>query len=96
MAESTGIVRYFGRATGRVQGVGFRWFASHAGRDLGLRGFVRNESDGSVLAEVEGEPAAVERFVEQVRRGPAHARVTGCAVEDLPAEGRLGEFAVER
>lgn len=48
---------------GRVQGVGFRYHASHAARDLGLTGWVRNEYDGSVCMEVQGQEEWIERMV---------------------------------
>ena len=47
------------RFTGRVQGVGFRMTARAVARDLGLTGWVRNESDGSVLMQVQGPEDAV-------------------------------------
>jgi acylphosphatase len=60
---------------GAVQGVGFRWFAREAARRLDLAGWVRNRDDGSVEITVEGDDAAVERFLTQVERGPRGARV---------------------
>jgi acylphosphatase len=69
---------------GRVQGVGFRWFVRESARRLGLAGWVSNREDGAVELAAEGEPALVERFVEEVSRGPAGARVT--SVEHLSAE----------
>lgn len=60
---------------GAVQGVGFRWFAREAARRHGVAGWVRNRGDGSVEIAVEGDPAAVERFLAEVERGPEGARV---------------------
>lgn len=65
------------RVTGRVQGVFYRASARAEAERLGLNGFVRNEPDGSVYAEAEGETDALERFVEWCRRGPPQARVDG-------------------
>ena len=50
------------RFVGQVQGVGFRWTSSLVARDLGLTGWVRNESDGSVTAEIQGEESHVGAF----------------------------------
>lgn len=93
MAESPH-KRVRARITGRVQGVGFRYFTWSVGRNLGLAGFVRNEPDGAVLLEAEGSPAAIEQLLLQVRRGPAHARVDAVAVQELPSLGARGEFSV--
>jgi acylphosphatase len=57
-------VRYRLRIYGKVQGVFFRKYAQMTAQSLGLGGFVRNEPDGSVYAEVEGPPEAVENFVK--------------------------------
>jgi acylphosphatase len=54
-------------------------------QSLGLGGFVRNEPDGSVYAEVEGSPEAVENFVKWAHRGSPAARVERVEVEkNLP------------
>ena len=48
---------------GRVQGVGFRYYSVYKARALGLTGWVRNESDGSVYMEDQGEDVLVERLL---------------------------------
>ena len=68
-------VHYSIRVTGKVQGVFYRASARAEAERLGLKGFVRNESDGSVYAEAEGEAEALELFLAWCRRGPPHARV---------------------
>lgn len=70
---------------GRVQGVGFRWYARENARRLGLAGWVRNRDDGSVEVAASGAAQAVGRFLEDLRRGPAGARVDD--VIALPVEG---------
>ncbi len=59
-----------------VQGVGFRWFTLRAARRLGLAGWVRNETDGSVEVVAEGDERAMELFVEELRGGPEGAAVS--------------------
>ena len=54
---------------GIVQGVGFRYTARHAANLYRLTGYVKNEYDGSVTCEVQGEEAAISRFVETIRSG---------------------------
>lgn len=60
---------------GRVQGVFFRSSAKEEALSLGLTGFARNEDDGSVYVEVEGDEEAINKFVEWCRKGPTHAEV---------------------
>ncbi|MBA2627146.1 MAG: acylphosphatase [Gemmatimonadales bacterium] len=62
--------------SGRVQGVGFRWFTSRAARALGLAGFVRNLADGKVEVVVTGPAQRVDELVAAVRRGPPGAAVS--------------------
>ncbi len=74
---------------GRVQGVGYRWWARGEARALGLNGWVRNRADGSVELLAIGTPAAIETFIEACRRGPAAATVTSvdrAAAEDDGSE----------
>lgn len=68
------------RVVGLVQGVFFRASARDEARRLGLTGSVRNEPDGSVLIDAEGEPAALDAFVAWCRVGPPAARVERVAV----------------
>jgi acylphosphatase len=75
--------------TGRVQGVGYRDWATHEARQLGLKGWVRNRRDGSVEALAVGPDEAVQLFVQSCHRGPAMARVDGVKVE--PAQGIVGD-----
>jgi len=60
---------------GRVQGVGFRYSALRMARSYDIRGFVRNEPDGSVYMEAEGSEFNLELFLEWCRRGPGHGRI---------------------
>ena len=76
--------------TGRVQGVGYRAWAMQIARRLGLRGWVRNRSDGSVDALVTGEEDAVARMIEACREGPLGARVSDVAVNDAEDDGSTG------
>ncbi len=60
---------------GRVQGVWYRGWAVRTARKLGLAGWVRNRSDGSVEAVVEGDAEAVREFIRLAKSGPPSARV---------------------
>ena len=56
---------------GRVQGVGFRYTTKQAADRIGVFGIVRNENDGSVYIEVNGDPQKVDRFIEEIRHSPS-------------------------
>jgi acylphosphatase len=76
--------------TGRVQGVGYRAWALQMASRLGLRGWVRNRSDGSVEALVIGEDDAVARIIEACRDGPFGARVSDVTISDADDDGNVG------
>jgi acylphosphatase len=78
--------------SGRVQGVGFRFYMERKARELGVFGWVRNRRDGSVESVVHGEPGAVETIIEWARRGPPSAVVAEVKVGD--GEGEFGRFEV--
>jgi acylphosphatase len=83
------------RIIGRVQGVGFRWFAWEAATREGLAGLVRNLPDGSVEIEVEGERDALDRFEWKVSSGPTGARVDHVERESAPVTGRFRGFTTK-
>jgi acylphosphatase len=77
--------------SGRVQGVGFRFFTEAAAARDGLHGWVRNLPDGRVEISAEGEVEAVDRFERHVRHGPPGARVSDVQVhEELPEHRHTG------
>jgi acylphosphatase len=67
---------------GQVQGVGFRFFTQAAAVREGIYGWVRNQPDGSVEIQAEGEAEALERFEHRIRHGPPGARVERVDVID--------------
>lgn len=82
------------RLTGRVQGVGFRYFAESAALVEGLTGWVQNQPDGSVEVVAEGDRESVVRFEAKLRRGPAGARIERVDVDEDVPSGRAGGFAI--
>lgn len=68
---------------GRVQGVGYRNYLAYKAGELGIGGWVRNRSDGSVEAVVHGRRQAVEAIIECARRGPRAAQVTAVDVAEI-------------
>lgn len=81
--------------SGRVQGVGFRYFAQDVAAREGVSGFVRNRPDGSVEAHVEGEIEAVTRVERALAQGPPGARVDDLAVEPAVPTGRVSGFRIK-
>ena len=75
---------------GRVQGVFFRDTCRREAMRLGVAGYVRNEPDGTVLAEFEGTDSAVESMVAWARVGPPRAVVDRVDVEEVPPNGWSG------
>jgi acylphosphatase len=73
--------------TGRVQGVGYRLWAKREAQRLGLRGWVRNLSDGSVEALAIGDPPVIDAFAQACHRGPSMARVSDVRREPASDDG---------
>lgn len=81
--------------SGRVQGVGFRWFVEHAAVEIGVAGWVRNRADGSVEVLACGTSAQLHKLYEQLLRGPRAARVDHVEVDDAAPDAGLKSFRIE-
>ncbi len=80
--------------SGRVQGVGFRFFARDAARREGLSGTVRNLDDGDVEVVADGDEDAIKRFEIALRQGPIGARVDNVQIDLAHASNRLHDFRI--
>ncbi len=69
---------------GHVQGVGFRWSAANEARKLGIKGYVKNLSNGSVYLEAEGSIKELDIFVEWCKKGPQFGFVDSVTVNTFP------------
>lgn len=78
--------------SGRVQGVGFRYYFERTAQQHGVTGWVRNRRDGDVEALIQGADDAVAAVIEWARRGPRNADVTHVAVS--VADGRYDAFEI--
>ncbi len=67
---------------GRVQGVNFRYHAQITASKFNIHGFVRNEYDGSVYIEAEGEDADINNFIRYLCKGPVASRVVDIKITD--------------
>jgi acylphosphatase len=85
------------RLTGRVQGVGFRWWVRTMAEDLGLTGWVMNADDErSVEVVAEGPPEALDALERLIREGPSGARVESVEARRAPASGEFDRFGIVR
>jgi len=80
---------------GKVQGVFYRKWAKGKADELGLKGWVRNEKNGSVYAEVSGENKTVQTFIDLCRKGPERAVVTDIEVKEISLQ-YFKDFRIER
>ena len=83
------------RVSGRVQGVGFRFFVEREAQRLGLVGWVRNLDGGDLEFTVRGPAPAVDALLARVREGPALARVEDVIVEQQTPDRTLRSFVVK-
>jgi acylphosphatase len=81
--------------SGRVQGVGFRWFARERAQELGLAGWVRNLPDGRLELVLEGSEEPMRMMLAWLAKGPPAAGVTHVEVVERASEGSAG-FEVRR
>lgn len=79
---------------GKVQGVFYRVSAKKKADDLGLKGWVKNETDGTVVVRVQGAAKGLEKFIKWCYNGPSYARVEKVDLEYLPEEGRYSLFEI--
>jgi len=77
---------------GRVQGVGFRYFAVRAAKQAGVNGTVRNLADGTVEAIAEGAVQAIAEFRAALERGPSYGHVERVDEMELSPTGRYTGF----
>lgn len=94
MSDQDDIQRGF-VVSGRVQGVGFRWWTRKTAEELGLRGTVRNRRDGTVEIHAAGTAGSVDKLGEWLHEGPRGARVR--EVEAVASDASLpGGFEIVR
>ncbi|HPG37794.1 MAG TPA: acylphosphatase [bacterium] len=82
------------QVSGVVQGVGFRYFALREANALGIKGYVRNQVDGSVESVAEGDKALVEAYIRALQRGPAFSQVTDINVSWSKYEKKYNSFTI--
>jgi acylphosphatase len=85
-----------GLVSGRVQGVGFRYFVMRHAQAENICGYVRNLSDGRVEFFLQGASDPVSRVLGQIRLGPDYARVSELQLDDCDVIPGIAEFVIRR
>lgn len=85
-----------GFVSGRVQGVGFRYFVMRHAQAENICGYVRNLDDGRVEFFLQGAADSVTKVVAQIRQGPDYAQVSELQLDDCDAIPALDRFVVRR
>ena len=86
--------RIYLNITGKVQGVGFRYFCNQQAENLSLKGWVKNEGDGSVSLEAEGDQQSLNKFFSVVSKGPHYSHVDSVKRKELPPISKEKNFSI--
>ncbi len=79
---------------GIVQGVGFRMFILNEARRIGVKGYVKNNMDGTVEIVAQGTSEQVEMLIDAAKRGPLHSRVDRIDIEDFDVMKDFNDFKI--
>lgn len=94
MAE---LERLLARVVGRVQGVGYRWWALRQAQQLGLTGWIRNDDDERMVEVLaEGQAGQLDAFEQRLHGGPHGARIERVEARREPASGEYPRFEIGR
>lgn len=80
--------------TGRVQGVGFRYFARQKAIETGIRGWVRNSAPGHVEIEASGMQKDLNTFIDWIKIGPTRAIIKTVSITEIPNERQFTNFSI--
>jgi len=80
--------------SGRVQGVGYRYFIARFAEGLGITGYARNLFNGDVVITAEGRREFLDTLIEKAGQGPSGARVNTCKVEWLDFKKKYDKFEI--
>jgi acylphosphatase len=81
-------------ASGRVQGVGYRYYCMETARRLGLAGYVMNKDDGSVELEAFGEAGKIQKFIAEITRTDRTFLIENFVTEEIDAGGGYRDFTI--
>ncbi len=80
--------------SGRVQGVGFRFFTQQTAINLRITGWVKNQSDGTVTMEVQGTSEQIGALISRLKQGNGYSKVTHVDIKDLEVEKGENKFGI--
>lgn len=80
--------------SGRVQGVGYRYFTERLAAEFGIRGWSMNLPDGRVMIEIEADSRSAERFIKELEKGPPMARVSDVTTNWRPYQAKFSGFII--
>jgi len=86
--------RIYIRLFGRVQGVGYRFYTLNVAKRLGVKGYARNMSDGSLEIVAEGDVEKLAEFVDEVLKGPPFARIEDYVIKWEKYKGEYEDFVI--
>ncbi len=89
------MIRYFIIFKGRVQGVGFRYFAAQVASNLKMTGHVRNLSNGNVEVEIQGPKESFNTFLQSVIKGNGFIKVEDYSIKEIPLKEFEKNFKVK-
>ncbi len=92
----SGHVRYSLFISGRVQGVGYRYFVQETATRLNIYGWVRNLHDGRVEAEVEGREEDIKSLLDQLNQGPSFSHISSVNSTELSSLANHTDFRITR
>lgn len=81
--------------SGRVQGVGFRYFVESIAGRFGITGFVRNTFDRKVEVVCQGEEEDLKKFVDAVKKGPSFSVITDVKIEEIKDSKKYNIFEIK-
>ena len=89
------MIQYEIKISGKVQGVGFRYFAHQKAIEIGIAGWVKNSRDGGVLIIAQGDETDLNTFIDFLQIGPARARIDNLSKYKMQTLSKLGRFIVK-
>jgi acylphosphatase len=81
--------------SGRVQGVGFRYFTVSRAENYGVKGYVKNTPEGKVQIICQGEQDELDSFISAVKKGPSFSVITDIRIEEAPEEKKYNTFEIK-